>query len=82
MPTNDKPSRNRGQQTSRKTSHGGTSGGSPRNRNRSNPDLVRTKRRWTWKKTWWLLFFTTAVAIFVAVGGYLFILLNFFKRVN
>ncbi|MGZ9584142.1 PBP1A family penicillin-binding protein [Paenibacillus marinisediminis] len=96
MPTHDKPSRNRGELTSRTRSTGsngsngrsggtgrtrssgggsGSGNGSPRNRSR-NPDLVRTKRKWSWKKTWWALFFATALAIFAAVGGYLFILLN------
>ncbi|MBD8497495.1 PBP1A family penicillin-binding protein [Paenibacillus arenosi] len=37
---------------------------------------MRKKKTWTWKKTWWLFFFTTAFAIFCAVGGYLFIMLN------
>lgn len=57
-------------------SRGGDGNGSNRNsRDRSN-DLTKSKRKWSWRTTWWALFFTTAVAIFVAVGGYLFILLN------
>lgn len=37
---------------------------------------AKKRKKWTWKKTFWLMFFTTAFSIFCAVGGYLFILLN------
>ena len=86
MPTHERPPRNRGQQpTSRTTSSprvpsrttGGSGGGNGGNRNRNrSSELQRPKRKWTWKKSWWLLFFTVAIGIFAAVGGYLFILLN------
>lgn len=48
----------------------------------SNQRKQKPKKRWTWKKTWWLLFFTTTFAIFCAVGGYLFILLNGERLMN
>lgn len=92
MPTHERPPRNRGQQPTARTSSasnrtrvpsrtsgggGGNGSGNGGNRNRNrNSGLQRPKRKWTWKKTWWLLFFTVAIAIFAAVGGYLFILLN------
>ncbi|BFH69190.1 MAG: PBP1A family penicillin-binding protein [Paenibacillus dendritiformis] len=36
----------------------------------------KKRGKWSWRKTFWLSFFMAAFAAFIAVGGYLFILLN------
>ncbi|MDK8179743.1 PBP1A family penicillin-binding protein [Paenibacillus sp. UMB4589-SE434] len=78
MSTNDKLSRsNRGQRAS-STGHTSNSNNSGQRGNGGSggSGMSKPKKKWSWKKTWWLMFFTTAFAIFCAVGGYLFILLN------
>lgn len=47
-----------------------------RNKGKEPPKKPKKKKRLTKKRVLWTLFFTVAVAVFCALGGYLFIMIN------